>query len=572
MRMDPRALPLLRNLPGAAALPPLVLEIDLSGGVLAKAPTDPLSALRQRHTPTLPDIVTALRHACGDDRVAAVILLGGNTIRSAQADEIGAGLDAVRASGTATYAFSESFGELGPGTIAYGLAARCEHVWVQPSGQLGLTGIASAVTLLRGVLDRLGVEPQFAQRHEFKTAADQLAAPEVSEANREMTTRLTASAMEQISATIADRRGMSADVLAEIVDRAPLSAVEARDGGLVDRIGYRDELYAAVRAAHGEDVELVFAHRYAKRRAKRSPVAQVRRRSAPQVAVVAVHGAIVGGRSREGRPGPVGDRAGSDTVVAALRAAQGSDRVRAVVLHVDSPGGSYVASDAIRRAVLGLRASGRPVVASMGGVAASGGYFVAMGADRVLALPTTITGSIGVLAGKFVVAGLTQRLGVVRELVATGANATMFAPDAGFTDEQRARLDGWLDEVYDDFTRKAAEDRGMAWNDLEPLARGRVWTGADALHHRLVDELGGRDAAIAHACRLARLHRDAADVVDWPAVSLVERLKPAESTHAPAAAVAHPALGGPEAWLASLGEAAGAPTGVLSLPWPVELR
>jgi len=570
--MDPRPLQLLRGLPGAPTRRPLVLEIDFTGGVLRQAPVDPLSALRQRNTPTLPDIVTALRHAVGDDRVAAVVVLGGVTIGSAQADEIGSGLDAVRASGIATYAFTESFGEMGAGTIPYGLAARCEHVWLQPSGQVGLTGIASAVTLLRGVLDRLGVEPQFGQRYEFKTAADQFVATEVSDANRAMTTRLTASVMEQISAVIADRRGIAAHVLAEIVDRAPLSAAEARAAGLVDRVGYRDEFYAAVRAAHGEDVELVFAHRYAKRRTKRSPVEQVRRRRAPQVAVIAVHGAIVVGRSRQGRPGAIWDRAGSDTVVAALRTAQESDRVRAVVLHVDSPGGSYVASDAIRCAVLGLRASGRPVVASMGGVAASGGYFAAMGADRVFALPTTITGSIGVLAGKFVVAGLAQRLGVVRELVGAGANATMFTADAGFTDEQRARLDGWLDEVYDDFTRKAAEDRGIPWEDLEPLARGRVWTGADALSHRLVDELGGRDAAVGHACRLARLNRDAADLVDWPSLGLVDRIKAAESTHAPAAALAHPALGGLEAWLAALGDAAGAPTGVLSLPWPIELR
>ena len=324
--MDPRSLPLLRDLPGAPQPRPLVLEIDLSAGVLGQAPTDPLSALRQRNLPTLADLVTALRHAVSDDRVAAVLLLGGDTIGSAQADEIGSGLDAVRASGTATYAFTESFGEMGAGTIPDGLAARCEHVWLQPSGQVGLTGIASAVTLLRGVLDRLGIEPQFGQRHEFKTAADQFAASEVSDANREMTTRLTASVMEQISAIIADRRGIVAHVLANIVDRAPLSAVEARAAGLVDRVGYRDEFYAAVRAAHGEDVELVFAHRYAKRRTKGSPVEQLRRRRAPQVAIIAVHGAIVRGRSRQGRPGPVGHRAGSDTVVAALRAAQESDR------------------------------------------------------------------------------------------------------------------------------------------------------------------------------------------------------------------------------------------------------
>ncbi len=253
--------------------------------------------------------------------------------------------------------------------------------------------------------------------------------------------------------------------------------------------------------------------------------------------MVAVHGGIIDGRSRQGGPGPGGRRAGADTVVAALRAAGENDRVKAVVLHIDSPGGSYVASDAIRRAVLQLRATGRPVVAAMGDVAASGGYFAAMPTDRIFALPTTITGSIGVLAGKFVVSELVQRLGVVRELVATGPNSTMFAPDVGFTDAQRMRLEAWLDEVYEDFTRKAAQDRGMAWEDLEPLARGRVWMGTDALRHGLVDELGGRAAAIAHACRLAGFSREGADVVSWPHLSLIDRVKPAESSHAPGAAM-----------------------------------
>lgn len=572
--MDLRSLPVLDKLPGGPPPLPLVLELDLTAGVLTQAPGDPLSALRQRNVPSLDALLHGVREAARDDRVAAVVLLGGDELTAAQSDELGAGIDALRVAGKATYAYAPTFGELGAGTIPYALAARCEQVWLQPSGQVGLTGISLGLTLVRGALDKLGVEPQFGKRHEYKTAADLFAAHEVSDASREMAGRLAASVMEQLTGRIAEHRDLDAGAVADLVARAPLSAQEARDGGLVDHLGFRDQLDAALEAAHGEH-ELLYVHRYAKTRPQRSPVEQVRRRGARQVAIVPVHGGIVDGRGRPGGPGPAGGpRAGAATVVRALRSAGESDRVAAVVLHIDSPGGSYIASDAIRHAVLQLRATGRPVVASMGTVAASGGYFAAMPTDRVFALPTTITGSIGVLAGKFVVAGLTERLGVVRELVGAGANATMFAPDVPFTDEQRARLEAWLDEVYEDFTRKAAQDRDMPWEQLEPLARGRVWTGADALERGLVDELGGRGAAVAWACERAGLRRDDVDVVGWPQIPFVERLKPAESSRAAAAAVGlgTPSLASPDAWLAALADVAGAPTGVLSLPGDWRLR
>jgi protease-4 len=251
-------------------------------------------------------------------------------------------------------------------------------------------------------------------------------------------------------------------------------------------------------------------------------------------------------------------------VVAALAAAAESDDVKAVVLQVDSPGGSYVASDAIRRAVQQVRATGRPVVASMGSLAASGGYFVAMPAERIVALPTTLTGSIGVLAGKMVLRRTWERLGVRRDEVATGPRSTMFSSLQPFSEDQWAALDAWLDEVYEDFTRKAAEDRDMAWERMEPLARGRVWTGADAASRGLVDELGGRRRALELACELADLDPDRIRLQTVPRAPLLDRLKPAESTASPASLTAGVQPGGQLADVRVLLESAAGPEGVLT--------
>jgi protease-4 len=536
--------PLVGRLPGRSVPTlPLVLEIDLSRGLADQAPSDPLSALRQRNTPTLATVLRGLHAAARADEVAAVLVLLGGPVTAAQADELAMALRTVAGSGKRTVAFAEAYGELGSGTIPYALASACESVWIQPSGSVGLTGLSLAMTLLRGGLDKLGVQPQFGQRHEYKTAANQFSAEEITDAHREMTQRIADSLMEHLSAAIAQRRGLAADLVADAVAQSPLSAARALELGLVDRLGYRDEVYSWLREEVGRngEIELLFASRFAAR-VDGSKVTQVKRRKDPVVGVVEVRGQIVSGRSRPG--GLMGRSAGSDTVVAALGAAARSDDVKAVVLHVDSPGGSYVASDAIRRAVQQLRASGRPVVASMGSVAASGGYFVAMPAERVIALPTTLTGSIGVLAGKMVLRRTWERLGVVRAEVSTGPRSTMFSTLEPFSMDQWVALDLWLDEVYADFTRKAAVDRAMAYERLEPLARGRVWTGADAERHGLVDELGGRRRALELACELAGLDTERVKVQPVPHVPWMERLKPAESTASAAALAADLRAGG----------------------------
>ncbi len=573
--MHLRSVPLLDRLPGAAPVcSPLLLEIDLARGMVEQAPKDPLSALRQRNTPTLGQVLRGLRHAADDEQVAAVVLLLGAPIATTHADELAIALREVSAAGTRTVAFAESYGELVAGTLAYTLATSCDEVWLQPSGSIGLTGVAVSVTLLRGALDKLGIEPQFGQRHEYKTAANTYSAPAVTEPQREMMQRLADSVMERARVAIASHRRLSPEQVDAAVAASPVDAVRARELRLIDRVGYRDEVYTALRESVGRDGEMeqLFAHRYA-RRVTTGPAEQLKRRNDPVVALVPVHGQITSGRSRSGGLG--GGSAGSDTVVAALESVHERDDVKAVVLHVDSPGGSYTASDAIRRAVQQVRATGRPVVASMGSLAASGGYFVSMNADRVVALATTLTGSIGVLGGKLVLQRALDRVGVVSESMSTHPNATMFSTLEPFSKDQWQLLDRWLDRVYDDFTRKAAQDRAMAYDQLEQLARGRVWTGADAVERDLVDELGGRQRAVQVACELADLDRDRIRLVTVPQVPFLERLRPADSTRSPAALSTALLPPGPEGLLGAVaGEVLGAtmPHGVLSLPWSLRLQ
>jgi protease-4 len=357
------------------------------------------------------------------------------------------------------------------------------------------------------------------------------------------------------------------ETVQRLADTGPVTAAEAVREGLVDRVGYRDQVLADVRrrvGGSGETPPLLLTSRYTRRT---GPAALVRRlpgRSRRVVALVIAAGTIHQGRSRRGPLG--GASAGSDTVGAALRSAGRDASVGAVVLRVDSGGGSYVASDAIAREVALLRAGGTPVVVSMGSVAASGGYFIAAPADRVLALPGTLTGSIGVLAGKLVTRGLADRVGLHRELVTAGDHAAMLTTTRLFTADELARLDAWLDEVYDDFVGQVACGRGLSRGEVEAVARGRVWTGADALDRGLVDELGGLGAAADTARQLAGLPADA-ELRRWPQVGPLDRLRPPTSSDDPAAVTAR---FDPWSGFGSLAAALGLPAaGPLALP-PLE--
>ncbi|MPZ95071.1 MAG: signal peptide peptidase SppA [Propionibacteriales bacterium] len=541
---------------------PLLLELDLTRGVLEAPASTPLDAVRTRHTPVLRTVVEALRKASTDDRVVGLVAhVGVQQPTLSQSEELRAAVADFRRSGKATVCWSESYGEMGPGNVAYHLASAFEQVWLQQSGEVGLIGVVAEAVFVRDALDKLGIDPQIGQRHEYKTAANMFLESSMTEAHREMAERLVESAMDTIVSDVAASRGLEEAAVRAAVDQAPLMATDAVERRLVDQLGYRDEVYADLRARLG-DVELRFVERYGKGLAALAgSTPPLARRTKPVVAVIQASGPIHLGRS--GRSPLAGPSIGSDSLGAALRAAGADDDVKAVVLRVDSPGGSHLASDAIHREVLTLRRTGRPVVASMASVAGSGGYFIAMPADVVVAGAGTLTGSIGVLAGKQVTRAALSRIGIERDSVAVGANAEMFSSQRPFTAEEWQRMEDSLDRIYADFTGKAAADRDMPVAALREVAKGRVWTGADAADRGLVDELGGLSHAIDVACDRARLRRSAVEVRMVPKHHLLERLRPADNSEHPAAATL---VGGPGLLPALLSTLGLPPYGVLTMP------
>lgn len=484
------------ELPGRRA--PLLLELDLSAPPADPDPDDPLARLRARNGHQLRPILRALHEAADDPRVVGLIARVGGRLPWAAMQELRLG---VAAFGKPTLAWAEGFGDESGDMTSYVLASAFDEIWLQPGGGLGLLGVATETTFLRGVLDKLGLEPQFEQRYEYKNAADRIMRTEFTEAHREATDRIVASIFDDAVATIAVARNLPEPRVRELVDTGPRTAVEAREVGLVDQVGYRDQAYAAARDRAGTGAQLLFADRW---RPRRRPTLPTRRKG--HLALVRVHGAISTGRSRRG---PMGRQVGSDSITAALRAALADEHARGVVLHVDSPGGSAVASESIWREVRRLREAGKPIVVSMGTAAASGGYYIACPADVIVALPATLTGSIGVFGGKVVVSELLERVGAGTGAVWHGEHARMFSPRRGFDDTERDRLSAVIDAIYQDFVAKVAEGRHRSVDEIHEVARGRVWTGRDALERGLVDELGGLRDAVGIARKRAGLPESA---------------------------------------------------------------
>jgi protease IV len=482
--------------------PQTLLELDLTEPLVAPDADDPVARLRARGRRLLRPTLRALHEAAEDRHVVGLIAKVGGIWPWGTMQELRLGVQAFAASGKPTLAWSESFGEGSSRDMAaYLLATGFGEVWLQPSGGVGVLGVGIETTFLRGTLDRLGVEPQVEQRHEYKNLADVVLRKDFTEAHREALERLAESVFSDAVETIAEARGLSHERVRELIDTGPRTASEAQAAGLVDRLGYRDQAYDAIRARTGDRPELLFADRWRPRRKLAPPP---HRRG--HVALVDVRGGISSGRTRRS---PLGREAGSDTVSAQLRAAHDNDRAHAVVLRIESPGGSAVASEVIWREVWRLRESGKPVVVSMGDVAASGGYYIASPAHVIVALPATLTGSIGVVALKLVGDRLLERVGLSTGTVQRGARALMYSFRRGFSEDERARFAATVDAFYDDFVAKVAAGRGRSVAEIEAVARGRVWTGRDALDAGLVDELGGLRDAIRIARERANLPEDA---------------------------------------------------------------
>jgi protease-4 len=296
---------------------------------------------------------------------------------------------------------------------------------------------------------------------------------------------------------VAEDRKLSEEQVKGAIDAAPLLGKAAVEAKLVDGLLYRDEVYTKVKEEAGKGAQLLYVEKYLERAGRPHT-------TGPTVALIYGAGGIARGKNQT-NPMSGEVTMGSESVAAAFRKAAEDERVKAIVFRVDSPGGSYVASDTVRREVQRTREKGKPVIVTMGTYAASGGYFVAMDADKIVAQPGTLTGSIGVFGGKMVTADLWEKLGVNWEPLGVGKNATMYSSDLDFTPEQLAKNEAFLDRVYEDFTAKAAAGRKLDVTKLREVAKGRVWTGEDAKEKGLVDELGGFPVALRLAKETAKL-------------------------------------------------------------------
>jgi protease-4 len=471
----------------------IMLQVDLAPGVSESSARSPLGRASRGGSLVVRDLVDALARAGKDPRVAGVVArLGRGHLGITQAQELRAALAEFRAAGKSSLAFSESFGEGGNGTLHYYLASSFEEIWLQPSGGMDITGIQLESPFLRRLLDKYGAKPRIGQREEYKGAAGILTDDEMSEPVRRNLQQLVDSWLTQIVIGVAENRGLDVTAVRTLVDRAPLSSQAALDAGLVTQLGYWDGVLEVVSPTSDSDSdngpELVDIRDYYAR-LEREPA------DGPVIALIQGSGAIALTDSNDGGFGNPAVM-GSDTIADALSAAIDDSEVAAILFRVDSPGGSYVASDTIWREVVRAREAGKPVIVSMGGLAASGGYFVAAAADKIVANPATITGSIGVVSGKVVLDDLWRGFDVAWDGVQAGDNADIWSANHDYTPAQWRLLEDSLDRVYADFTQKVADGRRLPLPDVLNSAKGQIWSGVDAQTLGLVDELGGFATAL----------------------------------------------------------------------------
>ncbi|MBN1206497.1 MAG: signal peptide peptidase SppA [Myxococcaceae bacterium] len=489
------------NKPGVPGA--VVLELDLATPLPEQVAEDSLAGAFGPKPLTMRDALDALEKGAKDARVKSLLVRVGQPGSMAAVQELRDAVKAFRASGKKAIAFTDTFGEGGNATGAYYLASAFDEVYIQPSGDINLTGLAMETPFARDAFARLGVQPRIGQRYEYKNAVNTYTEQGFTAPHREAMEKLLTSFYGQIVAGIAEGRELPEEEVRRLIDNAPLLGQAALDAKLVDGLLYRDEVLDKVKKEAGEGARLLFLDKYLQRAGRPNQEGE------STIALVYGVGGISRGRS-ESNPLSGEQQLGGDSVALALRKATDDEKVKAILFRVDSPGGSYVASDTVRREVQRAREKGKPVIVSMATYAASGGYFVSMDADKIVAQPGTITGSIGVFGGKLVTAEFWSKLGVNWETVALGKDAALYSTDADFTPEQLAKNDAMLDRIYVDFTQKAAKGRGLPLEQLQPLAKGRVWTGQDAKENKLVDEVGGFPKALELAREAAKLPKDAA--------------------------------------------------------------
>ena len=483
------------------------LTLELGGDLAEVAPSDVLSYLSDARAPTVRAIVDNLRKAKADDRISAVLLkpTGFSTPFWGKIQEIRDAVLDLRTSGKPVYAYLEFAGDR-----EYYLATAADQIFLMPSASLDLTGVASYELFLRGTLNKAGVVPDLHGVGKYKTAVNTFTETGFTEAHREMSVSLNRDLFDQLVSGIAEGRRKDEAEVRTLIDQGPFLAGEALRLGLVDHVAYEDQVDERLTAAGaGGSERHVSGADYA-----RVGAASLGLNRGPRIAVINAVGAIVSGKSGfDPVNGPV---VGSETLIEYIRRARRADAIRAIVLRIDSPGGSATASDAVWRELMIARED-RPLVASMSDLAASGGYYIAMPAHAIVAQPTTLTGSIGIFGGKFVTGGLYEKLGATIGSTSIGQHAEMNSPARPYNAEELAEVQTQMQAFYDQFIEKVASARGRTPGQIDEVAQGRVWTGRQAHANGLVDALGGLREAIEVAKDRAGIAADAeVELVVYP--------------------------------------------------------
>lgn len=503
---------------------------------------------------SLADAISRLDKAAKDDAVTGVVLkIDGPSIGRGKLNEFRQAIGRVKAKGKKVVAYLDS-----AGSGDYLVAAGCDEVVMPESGVLMLLGVRSEVSFYKNLFDLVGLKAEMLRVGEYKSAAEPYSRTEMSKEFREELEQVLGDFYDQMVEQVATGRGLAADKVKAAIDNGPHTATAAKELGLITRVAYEDELTGILKGDKA-DTTIKLAKRYGKKKIDTDfsgfagmvkmmnmlmgMEPQTRKSNNPKIAIIHATGMIMPGQSQSDLFGD--STLGSDTLVKAIEKAASDATVKAIVLRVDSPGGSALASDLIWRA---LEKVEKPIVASMGDVAGSGGYYIAMGADTIFAEPGTITGSIGVVGGKIALEGLYNKIGITTSVVSRGKNSGILSTTTGFTDSERAAMTKLLLDIYKQFTEKAAKGRKMDYEKLEKLARGRIYSGATALKLGLIDKIGTLEDAVDHAKQLAKLGPD--DKVERlvlpkptsPLESLLGPLNPDEQTRVSADAAMFSAL------------------------------
>jgi protease-4 len=479
-----------------------VLVLKISGDLPDYAPENAMAkAFGIEQKQSFSSLLTQIRKAKVDARVGAVLFdIESSGLGWGKSDELREAIKDLRSSGKPVYAYMES-----GRNREYYIATAAEKIFVPPPGDIYINGFAAQAQFYRGSLDKLGIEPQFLKIGKYKNAPDQYTEKEMTEGQREVVNAILDDYYNRVVTTIAETRKKSPEDVKAIIDNAPYNATQAKEQNLIDGAFYREQVYDELknRLGYKTDDKLRTIETSAYRDV---PADSLGLNSGERIAVIYASGAISGGRSSNSPFG--GEMVGSDTVVDAVNNAADDDSIKAIVLRVDSPGGSALASDLIWFALENAKAK-KPVVVSMGDVAASGGYYIACNAHKIVAEPSTVTGSIGVFTGKPIMNGFYDWVGVTNEYVLRGKNAGLFRETQKWEGDELAKMTEQINSIYyTNFIPKVAKGRGKTDEEVNGLGQGRVWTGAQAKQNGLIDEFGGLEKAIEIAKNLANLPAD----------------------------------------------------------------